>query len=248
MFDLVTEDGLSRDRTGICQLHGSVVTTFVSRAPVEGYSSQDSTRGGAWYVPLQNEEKYLRHYYYELHDDTGRLYFFYRSPRLEWRLNFASRFWNRPFEESFESTVGLRADHVILSGGSYIEAAIALTTAICRKELGDLCCCEWGPSSDVQKYVKGTIESANIRHRCRMHLFRLRSSGSLNDPSTGKFSKAMALHAKRKWFGEFGVARNYVQWQLKVPVSESIPEEVKKWRWETGAAVPGTTVCMYDAA
>jgi hypothetical protein len=37
----------------------------------------------------------------------------------------------------------------------------------------------------------------------------------------------MALHAKRKWFGEFGVARNYVEWQLKVPVSESIPEEVK---------------------
>ena len=109
-----------------------------------------------------------------------------------------SRFWNRPFQESFEFSVGLRADHVILSSVSYIEAAIALTTAICRKELGDLCCCEWGPSSDVQKYVKGTIDSPTIRHRYRMHLFRLRSSGSLNDPSTGKFGKAMSLHAKRK--------------------------------------------------
>jgi hypothetical protein len=63
-------------------------------------------------------------------------------------------------------------------------------------------------------------------------------------------SLANPWHSMRnkKWFGEFSLARSYVKWQLKVPVSESIPEEVKKWRWETGAAVPGTTVCMYDAA
>ena len=107
--------------------------------------------------------------------------------------------------------MGLQANHVILSGGSYIEAAIVLTTAICRKELEDLCCCEWGPSSDVQKYVKGAIDSATIRHRCRMHLFRLRSGGRLNDLIAGNFSKTMALRVKRVWFGEFGKARNNVK-------------------------------------
>ena len=49
-------------------------------------------------------------------------------------------------------------------------------------------------------------------------------------------------------FDKFGKARNFVKWQLKIPVSESISEEEKKWRWETGAAFSENIVCMYDVA
>ena len=43
MFDLMTEDGFSCDCTCTCQMQGSVSTTFISRTPEEGYSSQGST-------------------------------------------------------------------------------------------------------------------------------------------------------------------------------------------------------------
>ena len=59
MFDLVTKDGLSRDRTCVYQKQDSRLTTFRSRAPDLGYSSQDYTGGGALFIPLLNEEKYL---------------------------------------------------------------------------------------------------------------------------------------------------------------------------------------------
>jgi hypothetical protein len=57
----------------------------------------------------------------------------------------------------------------------------------------------------------------------------------------------MALSAKQVWFEIHGKTRIFMKWQLKILISESIPEEVGKWRWETGAAVPGKVVCMYDA-
>ena len=132
-----------------------------------------------------------------MHDETGRCYFFKRSPHLRWRLNFASRFWNHPYDKEFDARVGLQADYVILSGRSYTETTTVLTTAICREELECLCCCEWGLiDTAVQTYINGTIDSSSTWNRCRTHLFRLRAGGRLNDPSTGKFQKAMALSAK----------------------------------------------------
>ena len=47
---------------------------------------------------------------------------------------------------------------------------------------------------------------------------------------------------------EIGKARTFVKWQLKIPVSESILKGAKKWRCQTGEAVPQKVVCKYGAA
>ena len=53
MFDLVTKEGLSRDRTYIYQEQDSWSAMFRSHAPELEYSSQDCTGGGASFVPYR---------------------------------------------------------------------------------------------------------------------------------------------------------------------------------------------------
>ena len=69
MFQLVAEECLSHDRTYTVQEQDSVSVMFTSHALKLGYSSQDYTCGSVFHVPLLNEEEYLWHYYFDLHND-----------------------------------------------------------------------------------------------------------------------------------------------------------------------------------